>query len=80
MPTAGPDTDLLFERAAAGDGAARQRLLTRHRKRLERMVTFRLDRRLAACVDPSDVVQEALARAVIVRTLYQSITDPSSRS
>jgi RNA polymerase sigma-70 factor (ECF subfamily) len=37
--------------------------LTRHRERLRRMVAVRLDRRLAARVDPSDVVQEALAEA-----------------
>jgi RNA polymerase sigma-70 factor (ECF subfamily) len=63
MMAAGPDTDLLLERAAAGDGRARQQLLDRHRKRLRRMVALRLDRRLAARVDPSDVVQEALADA-----------------
>jgi RNA polymerase sigma-70 factor (ECF subfamily) len=63
MTTAKSDTDWLVERAAAGDRAARQELLTRHRKRLGRMVAVRLDRRLAARVDPSDVVQEALAEA-----------------
>jgi RNA polymerase sigma-70 factor (ECF subfamily) len=63
MTTANPDTDWLLERAAAGDDAARQRLLSRHRRRLKRMVAVRLDRRLAARVDPSDVVQEALAEA-----------------
>jgi RNA polymerase sigma-70 factor (ECF subfamily) len=55
-----PDTDHLLDRAAAGDGAARQRLLERHRPRLRRMVALRLDQRLRARVDPSDVVQEAL--------------------
>src|SRR3954469_4069846 len=63
MTAAGPDSDYLLDRAAAGDPAARQRLLERHRKRLRRMVALRLDRRLAARVDPSDVVQEALADA-----------------
>src|SRR5581483_1117454 len=63
MPTAGPDTDQLLARAAAGDAAARGRLLQRHRGRLRRMVALRLDRRLAARVDPSDVVQDALAEA-----------------
>src|ERR1700757_2715447 len=38
-------------------------LLDRHRDRLRRMVAVRLDPRLAAGVDPSDVVQEALAKA-----------------
>jgi RNA polymerase sigma-70 factor (ECF subfamily) len=58
-----PDTDVLIAQARKGDGAARQALLTRHRARLRRMVASRLDRRLAARVDPSDVVQEALAEA-----------------
>jgi RNA polymerase sigma-70 factor (ECF subfamily) len=63
MTSAKWDTDWLVERAAAGDGTARQQLLTRHRKQLKRMVAVRLSRRLAARVDPSDVVQEALAEA-----------------
>jgi RNA polymerase sigma-70 factor (ECF subfamily) len=63
MTTANPDTDELVERAASGDDRARQQLLTRHRQRLLRMVAVRLSRRLAARVDPSDVVQEALAAA-----------------
>jgi RNA polymerase sigma-70 factor (ECF subfamily) len=57
------DTDDLLRRAAAGDAAARERLLVRHRDRLLQVVGFRLDRRLAARVDPSDVVQEAMADA-----------------
>jgi RNA polymerase sigma-70 factor (ECF subfamily) len=58
-----PDTDLLLRRAAAGDDTARGDLLQRHRGQLKRMVAVRLDPRLAARVDPSDVVQEALAEA-----------------
>src|SRR2546421_13029200 len=61
MPTA--DTDDLLQRAAAGDGTARDHLLRRHRRRLSRMVAVRFDPRLAARVDPSDVVQETLAEA-----------------
>src|SRR6516165_1104155 len=61
--TAGPDTDQLLQRAGQGDDGARQQLLARHRRRLHRMVATHLDRRLAARVDPSDVVQEALADA-----------------
>jgi RNA polymerase sigma-70 factor (ECF subfamily) len=63
MMTATPDTERLLARAAAGDGTALQQLLSRHRKKLKRMVAVRLDRRLTARVDPSDVVQEALADA-----------------
>lgn len=58
-----PDTEQLLDQAAEGDSAARGTLLQRHRARLRRMVAVRLDRRLAARVDPSDVVQEALADA-----------------
>src|SRR5947207_1091038 len=57
------DTEHLLGRAAAGDGAARDQLLRRHRRRLGRMVAVRFDPRLAARVDPSDVVQDTLAEA-----------------
>ena len=63
MRRAEPDTDQLLAAAGDGDARARGRLLERHRERLCRMVAVRLDRRLAARVDPSDVVQEALAEA-----------------
>src|SRR5260370_9444409 len=58
-----PDTDTLIRKARKGDAAAREELLGRHRGRLRNLVAFRLDPRLAARVDPSDVVQEALADA-----------------
>jgi RNA polymerase sigma-70 factor (ECF subfamily) len=57
------DTEHLLERVAAGDCAARDQLLQRHRRRLGNMVAVRFDPRLAARVDPSDVVQETLAEA-----------------
>jgi RNA polymerase sigma-70 factor (ECF subfamily) len=63
MPGGISETDLLLDRAAAGDRSAREDLVQRHRKRLRRKVALRLDRRLAARVDPSDIVQEALADA-----------------
>jgi RNA polymerase sigma-70 factor, ECF subfamily len=62
-PAAQPDTDELLARVRQGDGPARQQLLARHRQQLRRMIAVRLDRRLAARVDPSDVVQETLAEA-----------------
>lgn len=58
-----PDTDYLLKEAENGDDAARQQLLHRHRDRLLKMVSVRLDARLAARVDPSDIVQEALVHA-----------------
>src|SRR5262245_23885582 len=63
MGKSSSDTDQLLQQAAAGDASAREQLLTRHRHRLRRMVAVRLDRGLAARVDPSDVVQETLADA-----------------
>jgi len=64
MPNiATPDTDELLVRAGEGDAGARSQLLERHRQRLRQMVALRLDRRLLARLDPSDVVQEALAEA-----------------
>jgi RNA polymerase sigma-70 factor, ECF subfamily len=63
MRSSTPDTEELIERASQGDRAAGHELLERHRGRLRKMVAVRLDRRMAARVDPSDVVQEALAEA-----------------
>jgi RNA polymerase sigma-70 factor (ECF subfamily) len=63
MEQAIPDIEQLLEQARGGDTTAQQALLTYHRERLRRMVAVRLDRRIAARVDPSDVVQEALAVA-----------------
>jgi RNA polymerase sigma-70 factor (ECF subfamily) len=57
------DTYDMMTRAGRGDEAARQQLLERYRDYLRRMVAVRLDRRMAARVDASDVVQETLAEA-----------------
>jgi RNA polymerase sigma-70 factor (ECF subfamily) len=64
------DTEELIARASRGDSSARQQLLVQHRDRLCRMVAARLDRRLAARVDPSDVVQEALLEASLKLSDY----------
>jgi acyl-CoA synthetase (AMP-forming)/AMP-acid ligase II len=58
-----PDTDLLLRKVGRGDASARSRLLDRHRDRLRQIIAVRLDRRLAARVDPSDVVQDVLLEA-----------------
>jgi RNA polymerase sigma-70 factor (ECF subfamily) len=58
-----PDTEELIVQAARGDASAREGLLARHRERLRKMIAYRLDRRLAARVDPSDVVQDVLIEA-----------------
>ena len=72
-----------LQRAAGGDPEALGHLLAKHRNRLKRMVMFRLDRRLAARIDPSDVVQESLARAVresISASLFRGLGKLSSRN
>lgn len=53
------ETQKLLERIRAGDAEASDQLLARHRSFLHRIVELRLDPRLRARVDPSDVVQEA---------------------
>ncbi len=63
MTPADADTEKLIALASNGDEQARGHLLARHRQRLRRMVAVRMDRRLTARLDPSDVVQEALAEA-----------------
>ena len=62
-PALPPDTEQLVDRVARGEVAARGLLLERYRRRLRQMIAVRLDRRLAARVDPSDVLQESLAEA-----------------
>ena len=74
MPATPIDTGELLERSLRGDAMARQELLVRHRARLLRMVGVRLDPRLAARLDASDVVQEALAEAA--RHLDDYLRDP----
>jgi RNA polymerase sigma-70 factor (ECF subfamily) len=64
MPAEPADAEgLLVERAVRGDYQAREQLLAGNRARLRQMVAVRLDRRVSPRVDPSDVVQDALAEA-----------------
>ena len=63
VPLADSSTDRLLNRAAAGDRAAVNELLARHRDRLRQMISVRMDHRLARRIDPSDVVQDAMAEA-----------------
>ncbi len=69
------DTAHLLERARAGDQVAVNELFTRHRARLRRMVDLRLDRRLQARIDASDVIQEAYVE--VVRRLDEYLRDPA---
>lgn len=50
-------------RAAAGDEAAFADLLARHEPALRRAIAWRIDRRLAARLDVSDVIQETALEA-----------------
>lgn len=60
MDPTDPNTAELIDRARRGDASAVDRLLDRYRERLRQMVAVRMDDRLAARIDPSDVVQETL--------------------
>ena len=71
----GPPEDVrLVQQAKAGDAKAVGELFTRHRNRLRRMVEMRLDHRLQARVDPSDVIQEAYAD--VATRLKEYLDDP----
>jgi RNA polymerase sigma-70 factor (ECF subfamily) len=58
------ETQRLLERIVAGESSAVGRLLERHRPYVTRLVELRLDARVRARVDPSDVVQEAQLEAI----------------
>jgi RNA polymerase sigma-70 factor (ECF subfamily) len=68
------ETARLLEQARAGDRTALNELFARHRARLRRMVELRLDGRLQARIDASDVIQEALVEAVT--RLDEYLSDP----
>jgi RNA polymerase sigma-70 factor (ECF subfamily) len=69
------DTARLLEQARTGDQGALNELFTRHRPRLRRMVDLRLDGRVQARVDASDVIQEAYVEAV--RRLDEYLREPA---
>jgi RNA polymerase sigma-70 factor, ECF subfamily len=60
-----PDqTEILLDLAAQNDQAAISKLMAMYRAKLKKMVSVRMDGRLSARVDPSDVVQETLMVAI----------------
>jgi RNA polymerase sigma-70 factor (ECF subfamily) len=69
------ETEWLIRQAAQGDGQVLGTLLARHRDRLRRMVSLRLDQRLQGRIDPSDVIQEAYLEASA--RLAEYLRDPS---
>ena len=68
------DTLELIERARAGDRQALTEIFTRYRGRLRRMVEMRLDSRLQARLDASDVVQDAYLE--VTERLEEYLRDP----
>src|SRR6516225_11026994 len=69
------ETARLLEQARAGNKEALSALFSRHRPRLRRMVELRLDRRLQARIDASDVIQEAYLE--VVTRLGEYLAQPS---
>ena len=69
------ETARLLDLARGGDEAALNEVFARHRGRLRRMVELRLDRRLQARIDASDVIQEAYVD--VVRRLDEYLREPS---
>jgi RNA polymerase sigma-70 factor (ECF subfamily) len=69
------DSRELIERARGGDRTAWNEIFARHRERLRRMVEVRLDPRLQARIDASDVIQDAYLEVAERLEEYQS--DPS---
>jgi len=57
------NTHELLERACDGEQAAFEELFKRHRGRLQKAIAMRMDRRLAARIDASDVLQETYLEA-----------------
>ncbi len=57
------ETEALLLRVEKGDESALTSLFQRDRDRLWRMVAVRMDPRLAARIDPSDVIQETITEA-----------------
>jgi RNA polymerase sigma-70 factor (ECF subfamily) len=60
----GEATERLLQRAAKGDAVARDELFAAARGRLRQLIAVRMDVRIAARVDASDIVQETLSDAV----------------
>ena len=57
------NTQELVDKAKKGDERAFEELFKRHRERLRQVIAFRMDRRLAARADASDVLQETYLEA-----------------
>jgi RNA polymerase sigma-70 factor (ECF subfamily) len=67
-------THELLRQAKAGEAAAVNALLDRHREALRRMIDLRMDRAIQQRVDASDIVQDVLLEAN--RRLNEYLKDP----
>jgi RNA polymerase sigma-70 factor (ECF subfamily) len=74
MADSSPETVEILKQAREGDAAALEAIFQRHRERLLRMVEIRLDRRLQARIDASDVVQDACVD--VIQRLSEYLQSP----
>src|SRR5262245_19516024 len=72
MKSSHSDTVRLVRQAVEGEVAAIEALLGQFRSQLRQMVAVRMDSRLKARLDPSDVVQMVLAEAAQKMSSFQS--------
>ena len=63
MESSDSDISQLLRRVEQGDDQAMEQLMDKHRGRLRKMISLRIDPRLANRIDPSDVIQETLTVA-----------------
>lgn len=70
-----PEDEAALRAAIAGDTRAVMEILERDRPRLRRMIALRLDIRVQARFDPSDVLQEAQLEAI--RRLPEYLANPT---
>ena len=63
MVTNPDETKKLIELTRKGDESAFEELFKRHRPRLQNAIAMRMDRRVAARVDASDILQETYMEA-----------------
>jgi RNA polymerase sigma-70 factor (ECF subfamily) len=64
VATDSTETQRLLEQAGSGEDQAREQLFARHQSYLQAFVALRIDPKLRARVDPSDVVQDAQIEAL----------------
>jgi RNA polymerase sigma-70 factor, ECF subfamily len=71
MNPSSAETRRLITRALQGDRQSIEELLSHYRPQLRRMIAVRMDSRLKARLDPSDIVQSVLAEAAQKMVAFQ---------